>query len=302
MASEAVPVRAAGEMYQLFNPSGEARLTDKFGGVVSRRIVPLVEAVFPATSETVAVKLYMPFVDAANDAPPPLMLGNPETPDVASVAEAEAVTGPDTNQPFSPLAGGMDMERLGGVVSSLVVLETVALFPATSLAWNSITCAPPGVLRLVPEVHAPPSTRYRMVANPEVASEPEPVKATGELYQLFSPLAGGTDTERLGGVVSSLIVPLVEALFPALSVVVTFNAYVPSADAVNVLLPALMFTLFTPEVASVAEAEAVTGPDTNQPFSPSAGGMVSVGAGATLSTIIEAEAIVDVSPKVVCTQ
>jgi hypothetical protein len=58
----------------------------------------------------------------------------------------------------------------------------------------------------------------------------------------------------------------------------------------------------TPDVASVAEAEAVTGPDTNQPFNPLAGGMVSVRVGATLSTIIEADAIVEVSPKVECTQ
>jgi hypothetical protein len=77
----------------------------------------------------------------------------------------------------------------------------------------------------------------------------------------------------------------------------------PSVVAVNEAPPPLMLgDPKIPEVASVAEAEAVTGPDMNQPFAPSGGGMLSVRAGATLSTIIEAEAIVDVSPKVECTQ
>ena len=58
-----------------------------------------------------------------------------------------------------------------------------------------------------------------------------------------------------------------------------------------------MLTLFRPEVASVAEAEAVTGPDTNQPFCPSAGGRVSVRAGARLSTFSEADPVVEVSPQ-----
>ena len=76
-----------------------------------------------------------------------------------------------------------------------------------------------------------------------------------------------------------------------------------SVVAVNEVPPPLMLgDPETPEVASIAEAEALTGPDMNQPFAPFGGGMVSVRAGATLSTSIEAEAIVDVSPKVECTQ
>jgi hypothetical protein len=59
-----------------------------------------------------------------------------------------------------------------------------------------------------------------------------------------------------------------------------------------------MFTLFRPEVASVAEAEAVTGPDTNQPFCPSGAGMDSASEGARLSIIIEADPLADVSPQV----
>ena len=73
--------------------------------------------------------------------------------------------------------------------------------------------------------------------------------------------------------------------------------------AVNEALPPLMLgDPETPEVASVADAEAVTGLEMNQPFAPFGGGMVSVRVGATLSTSIEAEDIVDVSPKVECTQ
>ena len=77
----------------------------------------------------------------------------------------------------------------------------------------------------------------------------------------------------------------------------------PSVVAVNEALPPLMLgDPETPEVPSVADAEALTGPDMNQPFAPSGGGMVSVRVGATVSTSIEAEAVVDVSPKVECTQ
>jgi hypothetical protein len=59
VASEAVPVRTTGETYQLLDPSGEVGFpsTDRLGGVVSRRIVPLDEAGFPAISEMVAVRL-----------------------------------------------------------------------------------------------------------------------------------------------------------------------------------------------------------------------------------------------------
>ena len=76
-----------------------------------------------------------------------------------------------------------------------------------------------------------------------------------------------------------------------------------SVVAVNEAPPPLMLgDPETSEVASVAEAEALTGPEMNQPFAPSGDGMVSVRVGAALSTSIEAEDIVDVSPKVECTQ
>src|SRR5450759_2387418 len=102
------------------------------------------------------------------------------------------------------------MERLGVVVSRLIVLETVVLFPATSLAWNSIPCTPSGTPTLSPVIHGSPSSRYCRPDNPEVVSEPEPVTEKGEMCQPFSPSAGGTDTVMFGGVVSNLIFPLVE--------------------------------------------------------------------------------------------
>jgi hypothetical protein len=137
-------------------------------------------------------------------------------PEVASVPEAVRVTG-EIYQPFDPLTGGTDMERLGGVVSRLIVLEMVARFPAASLAWNSIPCTPSGILTVASAVHVPPSRRERMAAKPEVASEPEAVRATGDLYQPFDPSTGGTDMERFGGIVSRLIVFAMVVLFPAAS-------------------------------------------------------------------------------------
>jgi len=47
----------------------------------------------------------------------------------------------------------------------------------------------------------------------------------------------------------------------------------------------------------VAEAEAVTGPDLNQPFCPFGAGIVRVRLGATESTLMEACASSDWSPK-----
>jgi len=110
-----------------------------------------------------------------------------------------------------------------------------------------------------------------------------------------------TESINVGMVVSSFIVPVAVDVFPALSDAVTVNPYVPSADTEKVFPPPLILTLDTPDVASVAEALAVAD-DTNHPFAPFGGGMVSVTVGATLSTIIEADDIVDVSPKVECTQ
>ena len=119
VASEAVAVRTAGEIYQLFDPSGADGLTERVGGVVSRRIVPLVVAVFPALSVAVAVRLYTPSVEAVKEEPP-LLMPTLATPDVASVAEAEAVTGPDLFQPFEPFGEGIVMVRVGATVSTLM--------------------------------------------------------------------------------------------------------------------------------------------------------------------------------------
>jgi hypothetical protein len=90
-------------------------------------------------------------------------------------------------------------------------------FPATSLDWNSISRTPSWTLTLDPELHSPISSRYRIANNPEVASEPEAVRVTGEMYQPLDPSTVGADTVMPGGVVSSLTVPLVEAVFPAIS-------------------------------------------------------------------------------------
>jgi hypothetical protein len=106
VASESVAVRTAGEIYQLFDPSGADGLTDRLGGVVSRRRIPLDVAVFPALSVAVALRLYTPSVEAVKEAPPPLIL-TLATPELASVAEAEAVTGPDLFQPFEPFGEGI---------------------------------------------------------------------------------------------------------------------------------------------------------------------------------------------------
>jgi hypothetical protein len=119
VASEAVAVRTAGEIYQLFAPSGAAGLTDRLGGVVSRRRVPLVVAVFPALSVALAVRVYTPSVEAVKEEPLPLM-PTLATPELASVAEAEAVTGPDLFQPFEPFGDGIARVRDGATESTLI--------------------------------------------------------------------------------------------------------------------------------------------------------------------------------------
>jgi hypothetical protein len=76
----------------------------------------------------------------------------------------------------------------------------------------------------------------------------------------------------------------------------------PSAEAVNVLPPPLMLAApEMPDVASLAEAEAVT-VETYQPFDPSTGGRLRLKVGGRLSTLIETEAFVEVSPKLDRTQ
>jgi hypothetical protein len=117
VASEAVAVRTAGETYQLFDPSGAAGLTDRLGGVVSRRRVPLDVAILPALSVALAARVYTPSVDVVNEAPPPLIL-TLATPELASVAEAEAVTGPDLFQPFEPFGEGFVRLRVGATEST----------------------------------------------------------------------------------------------------------------------------------------------------------------------------------------
>jgi hypothetical protein len=99
--------------------------TERLGGDVSSLIVPLVEAVFPAMSETTAVKLVVPSAEALNEEPPPLILAVPKMPEVTSVAEAEAVTDPDTNHPFNPSAGGMDRVRVGARLSTIIAAEAI---------------------------------------------------------------------------------------------------------------------------------------------------------------------------------
>ena len=183
-------VRTAGEMYQLFNPSGEAVLTDKSGGVVSRRMAPLVEAVFPALSETVASKLYVPSVLAVNAAPPPLMLGNPEIPEVASVAEAEAVTAPEMNQPFNPLAGGMDKVRLGATLSTIIDVEDIVdVSPHEECAQKFKLVLPSGndqaqagPLHSIPGLPSKPVMLY-----PTSGSFPERLRIAVPRHQPFSP-------------------------------------------------------------------------------------------------------------------
>jgi hypothetical protein len=81
-----------------------------------------------------------------------------------------------------------------------------------------------------------------------------------------------------------LIIPLAVAVFPALSLALAVRGKMPSEEAVKLSLPPLMLILATPEVASVVEAEAVTGLEMNQPFEPSGVGMVKVREGATVST------------------
>ena len=165
----------------------------------------------------------------------------------------------------------------------------VVVLPAMSVARKTIEWVPSTPsLSEEPFCQAPPSTRYWVLAMPEVASESVAVRTAGETYQLFEPSGAAGLTDRLGGVASRRMVPLEVAVFPALSVAVAVRLYTPSVEAAKEEPPLLMPTLAMPDVASVAEAEAVTGPDLFQPFEPFGEGSVRVRDGATESTFMEA--------------
>lgn len=181
--------------------------------------------------------------------------------------------------------------------STSILFVLVMKLPAKSVI-RVMTVYRPSERDTAPDCQDPPPSReFAMLCTPEIASSPLVENCRSLVYQPFEPSTGGTDTEILGGVVSRLIVPLAEAVFPALSVAMRTNAYVPSEKAVNEVPPPLMLRLFIPEPESLPKAEAVTGPDMNQPFCPSGDGMDSASVGARLSTISEADPIVEVSPQ-----
>jgi hypothetical protein len=204
---------------------------------------------------------------------------------------AVTVTG-ETYQPFEPLGevGFREASGTGGVRSTVTVTGAAGVeLPATSVARKTIEWVPSTPsLNEAPFCQAPPSTLYWVLLTPEVASESVAVRTAGEIYQLFDPSGADGLTERVGGVLSRRIVPLDVAVFPALSVAVAVRLYTPSMEAVKEEALPLIPRLATPELASVAEAEAVTGPDLFQPFEPFGEGSVRVRAGATESTLMEA--------------
>jgi hypothetical protein len=117
-----------------------------------------------------------------------------------------------------------------------------------------------------------------------VASLAEAVTTAGDTYQPLFPSAVEAETLRAGGTESIWIVPLAVMEFPALSVALAVRGYTPSEEAVKVAPPPLMLTPATPEVASVAEAVAITGPEINQLFEPFGAGIARAREGAALST------------------
>jgi hypothetical protein len=219
-------------------------------------------------------------------------------PEMASDEFAVMVTG-ETYQPFNPSGAGRLASATGGVISTWTIRgEVEAWFPAWSQDWNSTVCVPSvSTVTVEPSCQAPPFIRACTPAIPEVASLAIALKIAGETYQPPFPSSGEAEALREGETVSSLTVALVAAVFPALSVALATRGYTPSEETVKVLLPPLMLTPATPEMASVAEAEVVTGPEMNQPLSPSVppdGVMESVGG--VMSTFMEAEACKLVSP------
>jgi hypothetical protein len=92
-----------------------------------------------------------------------------------------------------------------------------------------------------------------------------------------------SEGEKTGGVRSIFTVPEVVEVFPALSLAAAVMVWVPSEDIVSDLPSPLMETLATPEVASVAEADTVTG-KLSQPFEPFGEGMSRLREGGTVSS------------------
>ncbi len=124
---------------------------------------------------------------------------------------------------------------------------------------------------------------------PEVASDPSGTTTIGEIYQPFRPSGAGREKPGTGAVESNQIVPLVDPVLPAISTAVAVEAVVIASP------PLMLADPKTPEIASVAEADVVTG-EINHPFIPFGEGIFKVTTGGMLSTFIDAEDIVEVSP------
>src|SRR5437016_5873400 len=133
--------------------------------------------------------------------------GQPAIPDVASL-QVKVIVGFVLFQPAALGAGDTVAVMAGAVLSRVMIAETLAVFPAMSVACLVIAWLPPLALT---------STRLGQTAAPEPASLHENVTVTSELFQPAA-LAGGIAVAEIpGGVLSILSATLVLAVFPALS-------------------------------------------------------------------------------------
>ena len=164
----------------------------------------LAVAEFPASSIAVPLKDF---------ATPPVVVtligaGQVATPDNASVQVKVIVTGPV----LMPLTGvGVTTAVIvGGVLSILTVMLTVAELPALSLTVPVTTVVPSAVT----------VTGGSQVSTPESASEVLNETVTLVLFQPFALGAGDAVAVIVGGVLSMLTVTLADAVWPPVSTTV----------------------------------------------------------------------------------
>src|SRR5258706_92149 len=119
-------------------------------------------------------------------------------------------------QPEFPAVPDIEVTIDGRLVSTFTVLVTVVVLPALSVDLKLIVCTPSDKDAL--GCHAPLSTDISALAKPDPVSEPFTEITTGSVTnQPFRPSGVGTTGLTVGGVISTFIVRVIVAEFPALS-------------------------------------------------------------------------------------
>ena len=102
----------------------------------------------------------------------------------------------------------------------MVIGARVVTLPALSIT-RPCALKVPSIEMVKLDIQVLPSSETIWLETPDVASVPTTEMVTGETYQPFAPSAAVTWKAAVGAVVSSLIILVVLAVLPALSLAVT---------------------------------------------------------------------------------